>query len=438
LLGKIYHIFNTFGLPLIVLLLLLAGVGLSEGLEPISARHWNAVYSRMAITLAALLALYLGCAQAVPPLPLPAFREQLPSHSRFFLGYAPALILAVLLLPWALRWLGAKSPHRFTGALLLAVCLVVLHFRHGMYVRTRFDDYVVTPRSAARLDAPSPALENIRAQLSDPWRTAGFELTFSPDYNALARLEGISNLDAFSNPYYLNLLHAAHFHEMTSARIFLPQQEFASFKPVLDFLNVRFYLREAKPGMPAMPTPAGLVPAGNADLETFESKEAWPRAFFTDQAVSCTDAADFVSTLQQGDGRPFAAVESNSASPGQRPPPERKIVPATAYHLTTNVAEFDVDAPAPGLIVLSEAFEEDNFRVTLNGVPTPYFRVNQAFKGVRVDQAGRYHLRFEYWPHLLTPALGLSAFGALLSLAGATWLLRRPQDWLQHSTASLG
>ena len=419
--GHIYHIFNTFGVPLLIILLLLAGIGLSECLEGTGSRRWDATYRRMVIAFVCLLALYLGHTQAVPPVPLPGLSGDPMWHSGFFLGYSLALIAAVLALPWALRWSRETSPERLAGILGIGVCFVLLHFRHGMYVRTRFDEYVMTPRSAAKLDAPSPALECIRRRLDEPYRTAGLDLAFSPDYNALARLQGISNLDGFSNLYYSGIIRAAGFIQSGYARIFLPPEGPGTLKPVLDFLNLRYYLREPKPGLGPPPE---LTPVVAADLEVYESREAWPRAFFTDHLVHYGEVADFISTIQHGDGRPLAAVQGGQADPGQPSFADRKIVPASQYRHSTNVTEFSVEAPGPGVIVLGEAFEEGNFRVTMNGEAVPYFRVNHAFKGVKVEKAGMCRLRFEYWPRLLTASLWISAVGVVFEGAGAWWVTR--------------
>jgi hypothetical protein len=137
------------------------------------------------------------------------------------------------------------------------------------------------------------------------------------------------------------------------------------------------------------------------------------------------EVPEFVSLLRHGDGRPVAAVQGGQADPNQPALAARQVVPASQYRHSTNVTEFTVDAPAPGMIVLGEAFEEGNFRVTLNGASVPYLRVNQAFKGVRVDHAGSYRLRFEYWPHLLGLSLWMSAAGALGAAVLAGWISRQ-------------
>ena len=58
------------------------------------------------------------------------------------------------------------------------------------------------------------------------------------------------------------------------------------------------------------------------------------------------------------------------------------------------------------------------------GLDVPYLRVNHAFKGIYVDTAGTYSVRFSYWPAELTVALWLSGVGGLLALLGILIALR--------------
>ena len=61
--------------------------------------------------------------------------------------------------------------------------------------------------------------------------------------------------------------------------------------------------------------------------------------------------------------------------------------------------------------------------VTLNCEPAKTFRVNHTFQGVLIPRAGRFVVRFEYWPRLLTPSLWLAAAGCIF-LASAAGFLR--------------
>jgi uncharacterized membrane protein YfhO len=131
-----------------------------------------------------------------------------------------------------------------------------------------------------------------------------------------------------------------------------------------------------------------------------------------------------------GDGRPFAAIQHDDWL-GLSPAPtvssdlsRRTVTPASDYSLTENATAFTVTASGPGVIVLTEAYERGNFQATLNGIKVPYFRVNQAFKGVYVDSPGTYLVTFSYWPRYLTVTLVVAAVGAILGIAGFVAALR--------------
>ena len=96
--------------------------------------------------------------------------------------------------------------------------------------------------------------------------------------------------------------------------------------------------------------------------------------------------------------------------------------PARDYHLTANTTSFVIDAPGPGIAVLTEAFYPGDFRVTVDGEPATYFRVNHAFRGVAIDGAGRHEIRFSCWPEYFTAALLLGAVGLLALVGGGAWL----------------
>jgi uncharacterized membrane protein YfhO len=71
-------------------------------------------------------------------------------------------------------------------------------------------------------------------------------------------------------------------------------------------------------------------------------------------------------------------------------------------------------------VALTEAYLPDDFRVTVDGKSTPYFRVNHVFKGIMIDQPGRHLIRFSYWPRHFTLSL-LIAIAGLTALGGYFW-----------------
>ncbi len=431
-LKNIQHVHNTFGVVLVVLLPLLAAAGLNHCLESSRRLDWRAHWVRMAVFLGLGFCLYLGFTQAGDR-PAAIFSRLDPFvSSAFFLPYAFALAAAALLLPWALRWSREKGEVRLAGAICLAVCFFTLHFRHGMYVQTKFDGYVMTPRSGFDLVARSIALDRLKRRIVEPARAAGFIGTFWPGYTGVMDIEGISGPDALINRWYREFYEASKIDRLWKWCLVIHPEALPKEKKIYDFLNLRYYLHD-----PRAPGQIPLLTLGSrADLDIYESKEAWPRAFFTDSVLEYENTDGLMKSIVEGDGRPFAAIQGKSPFPAGAPFAERKATPATNYKLTNNTTEFSVTAPGPGVVVLSECFEEGNFRVTVNGAPAPYFRVNHTFKGIYVDHAGEYRIRYSYWPSTLTPALWLAALGALLTAATFIVLRRPPPPLPTPATAA--
>jgi len=199
--------------------------------------------------------------------------------------------------------------------------------------------------------------------------------------------------------------------------------------PLFDMLNVRYFLGELGTKTELIPS---LKKIASLDLNVYESSKAWPRAFFTNRVTPYGGDSDFVRLLKEGDGTPFAAVpeeemakhaELGSLTDHTSPSTDRRLVQATDYILTNNNTSFKVTAPAAGVMVLTEPYVEGDFQLRVNGKPTDYFRVNSAFRGVFLPEAGAYTFSFSYWPRHLTISLWISAIGivSLLSWLGLSF-----------------
>lgn len=423
LVGNISHIDNTFSCVLIVLLLPLAGFGLRAGHARLAAAKWRGDWAATLLLGAVLVGAFLGSVQAATRSPFALQPEAGPVVlSGFFLGYAAALLLAIAVLPLVAR----RLLHAGTGTvfhLLLAVlALGALHFRHGMYGPTKFDAYVMNPQARVDLQARSPMIAHLQGRAPEPARVAGFGEVLTPGFNAVLGLDGIAGPDALVSAYYREFVDAAKLPVVWDWRVTVRPDTTPALRPFHDLLNLRYYLATPSPTPAAV---AGLRRIGTADLDLYESPSAWPRAFFTDSLTRYRTAADFAESVRKSDGRPLAALQDGTAWPGELPTAAaRQIVPARDYRLTSNTTTFTIDAPARGVAVLTESFEEGNFRVTVNGAPAASVRVNHAFCGVPIPHAGRFVVRCEYWPRRLTPALWLAAAGLVLLLGGALWLRR--------------
>ena len=420
--GNISHVDNTFSCVLLVLLFPLAGFGLQACRDRLAAAEWRGDWTLMLVFLALLGAAFFGCIQAEPRVAAAISGTGPVVKSAFFIRYATALFLAAALLPWLTHRLWHRRGGLLANALLIALALFAMHFRHGMYLVTKFDSYVMNPRARFNFATLSPALRYVKEHAAEPARAAGFGEVLAPGFNSAVGLESIAGADALASPYYREFLDAAKLPMIWDWRLTFDPANVAVLLPLYDALNLRTYL-----GMPGT-TPSGvrgLQRLASGDLEIFTSPTVWPRAFFTDTLVRYGTAADFARMVWEGDRRPFAAVPENAGFASALPTalPARQVAPATEYRLTGNTTTFAVEAVAAGVAVLTETYEAENFRVTVNGKSTPYFRANHAFLGVPIPQAGHYTVRFEYWPRRLTLALWLSAAGLALLAAGAAWVL---------------
>jgi hypothetical protein len=420
LLGNISHVDNTFSCVLIVLLFPLAAFGLRECLDAMEKPSWKAD-SWTAFGFAAVLALaFFGTMQAVPRITgTPLFSISEPVRmSPFFLGYAAALFIALALLPWVARTLLRARAFTLSNVLLAPLCLFAMHFRHGMYNETKFDPYVMNPQARTDLRAPSPAVEFVKTHLSEPARVSGIRGVLTPGFNIVLGLDSMAGADALLSRWHRELVESARLHLIWDWRLVIEREIWPFEQPFTDLFNVRYFLGKLGEEPRAL---AGLKLIGTRDLDVYESPTVWPRAFFTDTISRYESVGDFTRLVAKSDRRPLAAVQGGERIPASLPTDlaARQVIPAGGYRLTGNTTTFTVDAPAAGVAVLSDAYEAGNFRVSVNGAPASYFRVNHAFCGVPISQPGKYTIRFEYWPRRLTLSLWLSAAGlALLAVAG--------------------
>ncbi len=421
-LGNIQHVDNTVSCGLIVIFGVLSSFGWAQAWERLGSPEGRGEACTVIGLLVILFAAYLGTAQAVVR---SAYADatwgKIIAVPAFIHGYGWSLLGASALLLWVLRRSRMRGEPTPAMAVLALLAMCALCWREGLHTGVGFTDYVVRPPHRMDFKASSPTVEALQAQAEAPFRVVGFHNDLLPGWSAMYGLEAISGPDALVNPYYREFMDASGVKRLWDWRYIVEASEVARLKPVLDALNVRFYvgfrMGDASPG-------DALSPVQSSDMDTFESPTAWPRAFFTDSVAVYEGLPQFCTWLKTGDGRPFAAMQ-HADWVRQNPLPEvsgdlsgRKVVAATDYALTTDSTTFTVKATGPGFIVLTEAYERDNFRVTLNGEKAPYLRLNHAFKGVYVGKAGTYQVRFAYFPRGLWPDMKIAAAGlCLIALA---------------------
>jgi hypothetical protein len=434
-LGNIAHLDNTFSCALIVLWSVLAGVGFAAAARRLGTPDGRHDLIVAGLLLFALVFGWIAFRQAAHrPILGPIFSVHSPGHvlmvSPFIWTYLEALLLASVVLAVTARFALARRTIGPARGIVLAGCVAVLLWRHGLHARAvGFDDFTCRPTTRVDFHAKSTAIQLARAgHLREPGRGFGLHSNFFPGWTGVYGLEGIHGPDALVNPYVRELMGVGGVERVWDWRFYAEAGEIARARPFFDALNVRYYF-DLKSDQGVLGRSLHL--RQGADLDVYESPTAWPRAFFTDRVDAYEQPAEFVAKLRAAEGRPLAAAQ-NSDHAAQaalagvaRGPGAATTLPATNYRLTENSTAFTVRATGPGAIVLTEAFWPGDFRAEVNGRSVPVVRLNHAFLGAIVDAVGEYRVEFRYWPRYFTRSLTLSAIGASL-LVASLFLAWRP------------
>ena len=432
-LANVAHIDNSFSCALIALWSVLAGAGFAAAAMRLGTRDGRGDLLISGLFLFALVFGFVAFRQAVHrPVYLdgktfsPLAMGQTIPVARFLWVYLAALLAALTGIGWLCRRALAKRRLTPAAAVLLALCVIGLLWRQGLQAESfGFESHVVRPAARSDFHAVSGAVQfALRDRPGDPSRTIGLGSNLAPGWSGLYGLESVSGPDPLVNPYYQELTRLSPVPLLWGWRVYLLRDNMAASRPYLDFLNVRYYLDlpsgQAPPG-------AGLRLDRKADLDVYESPSAWPRAFFTDRLAVYQKPEDIIRWIVRGDGRPFAAIQADelAGTPGAGAIPSdlsgRTVVPASHYRLTENSTAFEIDAPRPGVAVLSETWWPGYPSAEVDGRKAPVLRLNHAFEGVIIAAPGIHHLVVRYAPPHFTLLLWL-AFLALV-LAAGTWVI---------------
>ena len=285
-----------------------------------------------------------------------------------------------------------------------------------MHLKTPFDAYVMNPHERVPLIAnSSAALQLIKSRSAEPFRSAGLGAILYPGYGGAVGIEQIDGADALVNSHYRALMNAAGIKLLNGGwRYEISSERLANDLPLFNMLNIRYILAPTETSLSQIPDLKNLA---SLDLSVYESEHVWPRAFFVEGVSTYETLPQLVSLVKGSNGHPFVAVEgSETARHPQltsllKQQNDQPAIAAFDYKLTNNTTSFKIAAPKSGVVALTEAYLLDDFRVTVNGKPDHYFRVNSAFKGILIPRAGDYQISFVYWPRFFTLLLCISAVG---------------------------
>lgn len=160
--------------------------------------------------------------------------------------------------------------------------------------------------------------------------------------------------------------------------------------------------------------------ANHGNMRIYRDPHPVPRATLVHDAILVTDEAQVLQTMSSRDFdiRRLALVERDV--PPMAPPTEPQRVGITRYE--PNRVEIDVDASAPGLVVLSDNHHPD-WRAEVNGKPTPVLRANYFMRAVPVP-AGRSTIVMTFRSRYFMAGAGVSSI-TLIALAAGAFVRRR-------------
>ncbi len=198
-------------------------------------------------------------------------------------------------------------------------------------------------------------------------------------------------------------------------------------KPVIDMLGVRWaVITSDEQGIDEQEIPAGwkrvasgiqppflTLRDGKAEMtnyEVWENTSPLPRAMVVGQATTLKAGEDSTAALARCNFREEVLLLKDVLPDGPRAEPRE----STIERYTPNEVVIQVDATAPGYLVLSDAWSP-GWTATVDGASVGILRANMAFRAVLVPP-GKHTVQFQFWPP------GLSA-GATISLLTATLLL---------------
>jgi hypothetical protein len=435
---NIHHIDDCFGSALILLAAILAGAGFALAERRLRTAAGPGDLGICAVLLGTMLWGYFGFGHAAHRALLGEFTPVVSvwksgsaiAYGPFVPLYLASLLAALALGGWLTRVaLTTSSPSPAT-AIGLGVCTLALVWRGAEFGRAAaWPDFVLQPPGRVDFRARSPVEKSVEQSARHaPIRSIGLQGNFFSGWTAFYGLECINGPDAISNPFYRQLTAASPLQRVWDWRLNLTRENLAASRPFLDLLNVKHYL-DLHSDQAALGAVLKLDQL--SDLDLYESRTAWPRAFFVDRIAEYGSPSELMALIAADGDRPFAALQKGEVAAGSpltallgKPGPGIST-PATAYHLTENSTAFAIHAPTDGFVVLTETFWSGYPHVSVDGRTACAIRANHAFIGIPVP-AGEHRIEVRYRPRNFDLNLLIAGVSGLLLIGGYCAARRSP------------
>jgi multidrug transporter EmrE-like cation transporter len=332
--------------------------------------------------------------------------------------------------PLLFVFLRSRQRQTFTlGWVGIIILGFIPNLRFGLY-HLGNDALLLLPGPRVTLNTPSKAIDRIKTDKSEPFRVVGLQWSLMGDYPAVYELEDIRSCAPLSNGEFMDLIRSFPGVELSRYWI-IEVADPVRAQPLLNLLNVKYLLAPTNVSIHGQ---LDFRLVGRSDFGILENLQVWPRAFFANQVVAITSNEKFIQQLLKNGQHPFIALtrEEIEKRPGLQQletTNQTTISPATNYRLFPNSTEFDIHAPSPGVVCLTEGQAKD-FTAKANNESKEVLTVNRAFKGIYLDQPGDYHITFSYRPRhwrLACTLFWISA-GVVIALVAMAGIRARVQQ----------
>ncbi|MBW1788672.1 MAG: hypothetical protein JRK53_18960 [Deltaproteobacteria bacterium] len=158
--------------------------------------------------------------------------------------------------------------------------------------------------------------------------------------------------------------------------------------------------------------PFRMVYEDQDGIRIWENRRANARVFLAPEAKVVSSPEEAMASLQTIEDLTRRVLVEEGGEMTTRLPPDAAPGRLIDFRLGPNDVRIRYEAYTSGILTLMDSYMP-GWGVKINGREAPVLRVNGAFRGVRIEKAGTYHVHYRfrpvYWPHTLAMAgMGLA------------------------------
>lgn len=150
-----------------------------------------------------------------------------------------------------------------------------------------------------------------------------------------------------------------------------------------------------------------------AGLYIWENLQAVPRVFFAGKLGAVQSAQEAFDRISETDDLANEVWAQGLAVDQTVFQQSRARGELLSFRLEPNDVWIEYLASSPGILVLSDSYAP-GWSATLNDVMAPVYAIDGVFRGVAIQQPGRYRVHFRYRPPLWELALALAGAGLIV------------------------